>query len=421
MAFGYHLGVVNGPLEAIAMDLGIGGDAALSGVVVSSTLAGAAAGSLSGGSVSDSLGRRKGLLLACAPMLLGPLLSAYSGSFSTMVVGRFMTGIAIGLSSALVPTYISEIAPTAIRGALGTLNQLMICVGILTALGVNVVLPAESWRTMFLIGAVPAAALALGMLACPESPRWLQSKGMKDEADKAATQLWGSAAGSEMSSGSSGGSGGPAAEVSVGELFGQKSFKIGILLFAFQQLAGINALVFFSTSVFRTAGVTSDTLASLAVGATNVLGTVIAASIIEKAGRTSLLSLSYLGQGLSMFAMALGFTLPVLQPYSAPIAVGGTLLYVLSFALGAGPVTGLLIPELNPATTRGRAVAAAFVSHWACNVIVGQTFMIGVQAYGLPAVYAFFGAVAMGAVLYVKTQVPETRGKSFEQIQKELA
>jgi hypothetical protein len=130
---------------------------------------------------------------------------------------------------------------------------------------------------------------------------------------------------------------------------------------------------------------------------------------------------SYLGQGASMFAMAAGFVVPALQPYSGTIAVVGTIAYVLSFALGAGPVTALLIPELNPASTRARAVSAAFVSHWVCNVMVGQTFMIGVQAYGLPAVYAFFGAVSFAAVAYVKTQVPETRGKSFDEIQKELS
>ncbi|KAG1679661.1 hypothetical protein FOA52_006178 [Chlamydomonas sp. UWO 241] len=421
IAFGFHLGVVNGPLEQIALELGIQDNVAKCGAIVSSTLAGAALGSLSGGGVSDSLGRRNGLLLACVPMLMGPLLSATATSFEAMVAGRFVAGVAIGLSSALVPTYISEVAPTNVRGTLGTLNQLCICLGILGALLVNVVLPPTAWRTMFLISAVPAAALALGMFFSPESPRWLQSKGLTAEAEKAAGSLWGASAKSELGSGGGEAGGGKAPDVSFVQLISQRSFQIGLLLFAFQQLAGINALVFFSTSVFQAAGVKSGTLASVAVGATNVLGTVIAAGIIEKAGRTSLLMGSYLGQGVSMLAMAAAFVVPALLPHSGTIAVVGTITYVLSFALGAGPVTALLIPELNPSSTRARAVSAAFVSHWVCNVMVGQTFMIGVQAYGLPAVYAFFGAVAFSAVAYVKTQVPETRGKSFEQIQKELS
>lgn len=414
MAFGYHLGVVNGPLEAIAKDLGIAGNATLQGMIVSSTLAGAALGSLSGGNLADSLGRRKAMLLAAIPMLLGPLLSANAQAFNMMVAGRLVTGIAIGLSSALVPTYISEVAPTAIRGSLGTLNQLVICLGILAALAINVVTPVEAWRQMFVLGALPALVLGVGMLFSPESPRWLQVNGQSAAASKAAQALWGSRSETELGALPAGSktSATSVAEPDMGlaEMFGLKTFQIGLLLFAFQQFAGINALVFFSTSVFRQAGVTSDTLASLAVGATNVLGTLIAASIIEKQGRTTLLTNSYMGQAAAMFAMAAGFTIPALKEFAAPIAVCGTLFYILSFALGAGPVTALIIAELNPAKIRGRAVAAAFVSHWVCNVIVGQTFMSGVQSFGLPAVYTFFGSMALLGALYIKTQVPETKG-----------
>ena len=112
---------------------------------------------------------------------------------------------------------------------------------------------------------------------------------------------------------------------------------------------------------------------------------------------------------------------PFPQAYSAPIAVGGTLAYILAFALGAGPITALIIPELNPANIRARAVSAAFVCHWVCNVVLGQTFMLAVKSVGLPGVYGFFGAVALAGALYVHTSVPETKGKSFDQIHRELA
>lgn len=166
LSFGYHLGVVNGPLEIMAQQLGFGGNAVLQGMVVSSVLAGAAVGSLAGSSLADSLGRRRAFMLDAIPMLAGPLISAAATSLTGMVAGRVITGLGIGLSSALVPLYISEISPTHLRGTLGSINQLMICVGILAALLVNVAMPAAAWRTMFALAAAPAALLGLGESIC---------------------------------------------------------------------------------------------------------------------------------------------------------------------------------------------------------------------------------------------------------------
>ncbi|GLC50831.1 hypothetical protein PLESTB_000436800 [Pleodorina starrii] len=442
-AFGFNLSVINGPLETIASDLGIAGDKALMGLVVSSTLAGAALGSLAGGGVADSLGRRGSFLLAALPMMVGPLLSAAASDIGLMAVGRFLTGAAIGLSSALVPTYISEVAPTRIRGTLGTLNQLTICLGILGALLVNVVLPGGQWRAMFQLAAIPAALLGLGMLLGPESPRWLASRHRDQEAEQAARRLWGPRGPEELDasrpaaiSAASANTGRAAAAdvdahspgIAVAQHGGlallsgpaARPLLIGVMLFAFQQFAGINALVYFSSSVFRQAGVSSDALASAAVGATNVLGTIVAAGLMESAGRKQLLANSFVGQAAAMFAMAAGFSLPSLQPHAGSIAVVGTLAYILAFALGAGPVPATIVPELNPLSTRGKAVSAAFVSHWICNVVVGQTFMSAVQTYGLAPVYTFFGIVALAGAFYVRSQVPETKGKTLEQIEAEL-
>ncbi|KAF5832364.1 general substrate transporter [Dunaliella salina] len=383
-----------------------------------------ALGSLTGGNLADALGRRAAFLLCCVPLLAGPLLCAWAASFTQLAAGRLITGVAIGLSSALVSTYISEVAPTKLRGTLGTINQLVICIGILAVLCVNVALPVTQWRSFFLLGAVPAVLLGLGMLAvCPESPRWLASKGRNAEAESAARSLWGPGGVSELSGGAAPDAGGDKSKEGEASMFApryRKGVLIGILLFAIQQFAGINALVYFSTSVFRQAGVQSDTLASAAVGVTNVLGTVVAASIIEKAGRKQLLANSYLGQAAAMLLMAFGFASPALSQYAAPIAVVGTLLYIVTFALGAGPVTGLLVPELCAASIRGRAVAAAMTSHWVCNVAVGQTFMAAVTQFGLAGCYAAFGVVALLGAFFVRSQVPETKGKTFDQIEAEL-
>eukprot|EP00879_Flechtneria_rotunda_P004066 GHRR01004311.1.p1 GENE.GHRR01004311.1~~GHRR01004311.1.p1 ORF type:complete len:567 (+),score=130.75 GHRR01004311.1:244-1944(+) len=357
-AFGYHLGVVNGPLEVIAQELGIAGNKALAGLVVSSTLAGAALGSLTGGFFADALGRRKAFMLCAVPMLAGPLLSAAANDLNVMVAGRLLAGIAIGLSSALVPLYISEVSPTNVRGQLGSLNQLMICVGILAALLVNVALPVSDWRTMFNLATIPAGLLFLGMLGSPESPAYLASKGRKNEAMQVATKLWGTHGGAAQLGAAAAEKSTTKAESSEGSnLLAAKYRKgviMGCLLFLFQQFSGINAIVYFSSSVFKQAGIASGALASAAVGATNVLGTLIATGLVEGAGRKQLLTASYTGMAATMALMAVGLGVPALAPYSGYIALGGTLAYILSFAIGAGPVTGLIVPEINKEAVRGK-------------------------------------------------------------------
>ncbi|KAK9796344.1 hypothetical protein WJX73_010696 [Symbiochloris irregularis] len=422
-AFGYHLGVVNGPLAAIAESLGFAGNAALQGLVVSSTLAGAAAGSLTGSSLADNLGRRKAFLLDTVPLFLGPLLCATATSLSAMLAGRLIAGVGIGLSSALVPLYISEVAPTNVRGALGSVNQLVICIGILAALVVNVALPATSWRTMFALAIIPAAVLGLGMLVAPESPRWLFSKGRTSEAEAGARKLWGAAGPSQLSPSPSDSEAakGPAKSAGLGEALKSRSVRLGCVLFVLQQLSGINAIVYFSSSVFAKAGITSGALASAAVGAINVLGTVVAASLMDKAGRKQLLTLSYTGMGLAMLAMSAGLGLQQFASASGAVALVGTLAYVMCFALGAGPVPGLLVPEITPIRLRGIAVSAAMVTHWIFNFGIGQLFLPAVTQFGVPTVYLFFTFICFFTVFFAKSQLVETKGLSLEQIEAAMA
>ncbi|KAL4437118.1 hypothetical protein ABPG75_004257 [Micractinium tetrahymenae] len=421
LCFGYHLGVVNGPLEVLSQQLGFGGSAVLQGMVVSSLLAGAAVGSLAGSGLADSLGRRRAFLLDALPMLAGPLISAGATGLAAMLAGRVLTGVGIGLSSALVPLYISEISPTALRGTLGSINQLMICVGILAALLVNVVLPATAWRSMFALAAAPAALLGLGMLVCPESPTWLVLKGHRREAGAVAEKLWGADGASQLGSAKHDEGSGSAAGPSWGEVLSSKAAIVGMLLFVFQQFSGINAIVYFSSSVFEKAGIESGALASAAVGATNVLGTVVAAGLMDKAGRKQLVSLSFAGMGLSMLAMAAGLSLPFLSGMTGGIALFGTLAYILSFAMGAGPVPGLLVPEITAARIRGRAVSLAMVTHWVCNFAIGQLFLSAVSAFGVSACYLFFAVVCFACVAFIQRAVVETKGRSLEEIELAMA
>jgi MFS family permease len=210
------------------------------------------------------------------------------------------------------------------------------------------------------------------------------------------------------------------ARISWKEVINNKGAQIGVVMFLLQQFSGINAIVFFSSSVFASAGITSGALASAAVGLINVIGTVGAASFMDRAGRKQLLKLSFTGMGLSMLIMALGLALPSLAPIAGSIALLGTLVYVLCFAAGAGPVPGLLVPEITGDRIRGTAVALAMGSHWVCNFFVGQMFLPAVSMFGVAGVYTFFAAVCALAVIFVSKQLVETKGKSLKEIEIEM-
>uniref|UniRef100_A0A1D1ZMN6 Major facilitator superfamily (MFS) profile domain-containing protein n=1 Tax=Auxenochlorella protothecoides TaxID=3075 RepID=A0A1D1ZMN6_AUXPR len=416
LAFGYHLGVINGPLEAIASDLGFGGNATLQGLVVSSLLAFAAVGSLGGSGLADRLGRRRAFLLDAAPLIIGPLISSLATSPAFMIAGRAITGAGIGLSSALVPVYISEVAPPSQRGALGTLNQVLICAGILAALVLNVLVPTRNWRALFWVGALPAVLLGAGMLfLAPETPSWLGLSGQHALADETAHRLWGPGGEALLEADMAGhakSDGGPKDRAQWGEVVANRGALTGAALFFLQQFSGINAIVYFSSSVFERAGFHSGTLASAAVGTVNVLGSLLAASVIERVGRRHLLSWSWVGMGASMLLMAAGMRLPALAHLGPYVAVLGTLAYILSFSLGVGPVPALLVPEITPVNLRGKAMAMAMGTHWICNFAIGQAFLLAVNAFSVPVLYTFFGVVCLIGAQFARgikssTQLPE--------------
>ncbi|KAK9818467.1 hypothetical protein WJX74_006914 [Apatococcus lobatus] len=424
-SFGYHASIVNGPLGAIASELGFKGDAAKAGLVVSSLLAGAAVGSLSGSTLADSLGRKNAFAANAVPLLAGALLSATASSLVPMVAGRAIAGFGIGLASALVPLYISEVAPADKRGTLGSVNQLVICFGILGALVVNVILPAADWRKMFYFAAIPPALVILGLAKLKESPRWLASKGRAKEASQNAEALWGPSGPAQLTgdavSAGTDKAVHKATQPGLGDLLKNRGAMIGTAMFLFQQLAGINAIIYFSSDVFAKAGVQSGAVASAVVGGMNVVGTIVAASAMDKAGRKQLLRLSFGGMGLSMLAMVAGLSLSSLAHLRGSIALWGTLAYVLTFSLGAGPVPGLLVPEITPSRLRGQAVSLALGVHWVANFAIGQLFLPAVEKFGLPGVYLFFAAICFITVGFTQSSVPETKGKSLEEVEALLA
>lgn len=424
--FGYHLGVVNGALEYLSRDLGIAENTVLQGWVVSTLLAGATVGSFTGGTLADKFGRTRTFQLDAIPLAIGAFLSANAQNVQTMLIGRLLAGIGIGISSAVVPLYISEISPTEIRGALGSVNQLFICIGILAALVAGLPLAGNPlwWRTMFGIAIVPSILLALGMAMSPESPRWLVQQGKFSHAEAAIKTLYGKDRVVEvMHELKAGGEGSMEQDAGWFDLFSKRYRKVvsvGAALFLFQQLAGINAVVYYSTSVFRSAGIASDVAASALVGASNVFGTCIASSLMDRQGRKSLLMTSFTGMAASMLLLSLSFTWKVLAPYSGTLAVLGTVLYVLSFSLGAGPVPALLLPEIFASRIRAKAVALSLGMHWISNFVIGLYFLSVVTKFGISTVYLGFASVCLLALLYIAANVVETKGRSLEDIEREL-
>jgi MFS family permease len=263
-SFGYHLGIVNPALDYLARDLGIALNTQLKGLVVSTVLVGATMGSLYSGRIADGVGRRTALVGVAAPLFLGSVLCGFANNVWFMLLGRLLAGVGIGASSNLVPMYIAEVSPAQLRGTLGSLNQLMICVGILVAVvaGVPLVSDPNHWRNMFLFAAIPGLMQGVLMTVVPESPGWLRRQGKVAEAAAAETALWGAP---DPSGGGDDKDDKDEKKVSTAELFApanRKAVTIGTGLFFLQQMSGVNAVVYFSSAMFVAAGVQSAVAAS---------------------------------------------------------------------------------------------------------------------------------------------------------------
>lgn len=422
-SFGYHCGVVNPALEALSRDIGIAGDIAAKGAVVSSMLFFAAAGSFIAGGLADRLGRTKALAMSGFACALGSAVSATAMTLNGMLLGRALVGLGVGLVSIVVPMYISEMAPPEHRGILGAGPQLSIGVGILVAVMLGLPLQSEVavagawWRTMFWIATIPGAALTLLANAIPETPSWLRSRGEFQEADAVETQQFGAPVSSKFDDA------GATKVASWKEVFtaraNRRAIITGPMLFFIQQFAGINAIIYFSTSIFESAGITSGVLASVAVCVVNLVGSVIATGLLDNAGRKPLLAYSFLGMALSCVGLALAASNPsmVIAPTLSLVSV---LSYVFIFGMGAGPVPGLLSSEIFSPAVRGKGMSLCFLAHWIFNFCIGQGFLPAVEAFGSAIVYSFFAAFSLFGYAFTQSYVIETKGKSLEQIASEL-
>jgi sugar porter (SP) family MFS transporter len=423
LLFGFDTGIISGALLFIREDLGL--SSFLQSAVVSAILVGTIVGAGGTGPLADRYGRRTMTLVAAAVFIIGAIGSGLAPNVWFLIGSRVVLGVAVGSSTVLVPSYIAEIAPPDIRGTLSALFQLAITIGIVVAYLVNYALAeAEAWRWMLGLGAVPALILGAGMFFLPDSPRWLVSKDRRDEA-RAVLQR---ARNSEQEVNDEMDDIEEAErqeEAGPGELLKpwvRPMLVVGIGIAMLQQLVGINTIIYYAPTIMEATGLDASVsiLATLGVGIVNVVFTLLALLLIDRVGRKPLLLAGLTGIALALAILGFGYLLPGLKGVVSYITFAGLVLYIMSFAASFGVVLWVVLPELFPLKVRGSAMSVCTILHWSSNLVVSLTFLPLIDAVGETAVFWGYGLISIGAFIFVYLLMPETKGRSLEQIQRDF-
>jgi SP family arabinose:H+ symporter-like MFS transporter len=418
--FGFDTAVINGVLLFFRKQFAL--TDLQTEIAASSLLLGCLIGAASASLLGDCYGRKKSLILAALLFAISALGSALSNSVSFFAVARFAGGLAIGLASALTPVYIAEIAPAKNRGKLVSLNQLAIVIGILFAYLVNWQLSKlgeSSWRWMLATAAVPSLIFFLGLLVIPESPRWLISHGKKEEGEKVLSRIFGPVAAREQVAAvervvsSEQGS-----WAEVFEPWIRARLFVAIALAVFSQITGINTVLYYGSIIvsehFSGQSSSMALAANVIIGGVNLIFTIIAMLFLDRWGRRGILMTASGGMAVALAALVISFKIPALPPI---VMLFEILVYVAFFAFGMGPGVWLYIAEIFPTKIRGRAAALATSSLWAGTLVVTFTFLSLVKSAGIGGTFAIYSALSAICFLYIWKFVPETRGRTLEQIQ----
>ena len=420
LLFGYDTGVISGAILFVQQDFRLA--TFQEEIVVSAVLLGAMIGATIGGRLTDRFGRRNMLLQVALLFIIGAAGTALAPTTFWLSAGRVIVGIAIGIASFTAPLYISEISPPEVRGKLVSLNQLMITIGIVCAYLADYALAdMREWRWMFGLAAIPAIILLLGLSFVPESPRWYMSRGLPVQARSVLARIHKpSVVDAEF------------AAIEASLQFQEGGWKellspnlrpaliIGIGLAVFQQFTGINTVIYYAPTIFQFAGLHSNSAAILAtagVGIINVLLTIVALRLLDRVGRRPLLLYGLVGMILSLGILGFAFLSPSLTHALAWISVVCVMVYVACFAIGLGPVFWLMISEIYPLKVRGRAMGIATVANWGSNLLVALTFLSLLRSLGRPWTFWLYALVGIISWVFVFRLVPETKGKTLEQIE----
>lgn len=444
LLFGYDTGVISGAIEPLTARFDLGDF--MKGWASGCVLIGCAVGVLLVGPLSDKLGRRLAMFLAAIMFLASAIGTAVPNDIGTFIVFRFLGGVGIGIASISTPMYIAEITPAHVRGRMVSVNQIAIVGGIAAAAFVNYAIahgkgdPASAevqawltqngWRWMFAAGIAPSVVFFFLLFCIPESPRWLMEMNRGEEARTILTKVGGTAfADAEMAAirESLLGEKGTWSEVFSKAL--RLPLCIGIALAVLQQVTGINVFMYFGATIFKTmsesTSVDSGLLQQIVINGTGVFFTLIAIATVDKWGRKPLMIIGTAGMGISLVAM--GLMAQWLQdPASASVLMlAFIILYIACFGLSVGPVVWVILSEIFPTAVRGRAMGLATFCLWIADYLVTQTFPIMdaksswfVKHFNHAFPFYVYAAFCVVLILVMWLKVPETKGKSLEEIEK---
>ncbi|XP_022623861.1 solute carrier family 2, facilitated glucose transporter member 8 [Seriola dumerili] len=390
---------------------------------------GAAAGGLLGGWMVDKIGRKLSLMFCSLPFVFGFTVIIAAQNVWMLYLGRVLTGLASGVTSLVVPLYISEMAHERVRGTLGSCVQLMVVLGIM---GVYLAGLFLDWRWLAICSSIPPTLLMVCMCFMPETPRFLLSQGKRREAEEALRFLRGPDAPVEWECAriedacEEQGSSFQLSDLKDPGVY--KPLVIGIMLMIFQQMTGINAIMFYAENIFEQAHFKESDLASVIVGLIQVVFTAVAALIMDKAGRKVLLIISGVAMAISTTAFGVYFYLmsqlhstapPGEEPHAdlAWLALASMAVFITGFALGWGPIPWLIMSEVFPVKVRGFASAVCVLTNWSMAFLVTKTFQDMMTALTSAGTFWLFACTCILNVIFTMVCIPETKGKTLEQIE----
>jgi sugar porter (SP) family MFS transporter len=419
LIFGFDTAIVAGATRYMKEQFGL--NSIQEGWAVSVVLIGCMFGAGLAGPVSDRIGRRRFMLISAVLFLVSALGCAIPRTITEFVLFRFIGGLGIGSAAVLAPLYIAEISPARIRGALVSVNQMAIVTGILLAYFINWVFAGagpSNWRYMYATGAIPSVLFFLLLLRVPESPRWLVKRGREEEANRVLTRVdTAEAAAREIRD---------IRETmalekgSFSELF-QPGFRrplfIAIVLAVFQQITGINAILYYAPRIFESAGFArlSAIGQSTIVGLTNMVFTVVAIVLADRVGRRPLLLIATGGMGISLVLLGAAFKYQFLPPSALLFVI---LLYIAFFASAMGPLVWVVMAEIFPIRMRGAAMGIATLILWFADFVVTLTFPVISDKLNASAAFWLYAVMCAFDLVFMIFYLPETKGKTLEEIER---
>lgn len=417
LLFGYDTGVMSGALLFVGPEFGM--SAHEEGLVTSMLLVGAAVGALAAGRVASVIGRRRTLIAGGLIFVAGSVWCALANSAAELATARTFLGVAVGAVSIVSPMYISEITPAAVRGRMVSLNTLMIVVGQLLAYGVNSLLAASgSWYLMLGLAAVPGGALALGMVLLPDTPAWLAAQGRTREAAAVSARV--GARGAELEH---------SARPNTGEWRALRRHRwmrwaiaLAMLMGLTQQITGVNAIVYFAPTMMNQVGIstTNSVYTSMVIGVVSVAACLVGLRVVDRLGRRRLLLAGLSGNVVSLVVLAVAYHFAYDSTPLAMLALTCMAAFIAFQQAAVSPATWLLMSEIVPPEVRGLGMGIAGLVLWVSNWAVAQFFLPVVEWLGGSLAFGIFAVLGLVAVGYTRALVPETAGKSLEDVAEQL-